>query len=104
MYSSRVRLMLGRLPAQGSDRGARQPRSRCPACEDADDANDADGDEQSDSGINSVMRRLNEAAAWWEWRALGLDPDHDGPDRVEVRRVERVTSPVGGWVGDPPEC
>lgn len=51
---------------------------------------DGDGSEPSDGDVDSVIRRLNEAAAWWEWRALGLDPAHDGPDRVEVRQAERV--------------
>jgi hypothetical protein len=56
-----------------------------------DDAGD-DGDrgEQNDRATNAVLLRLNDAAAWWEWRALGLDPAHDGPERVEVRRAERV--------------
>jgi hypothetical protein len=59
------------------------PPSSPEAADDAGD--DGDGGEQIDSSVNSVMRRLNEAAAWWEWRAFGLDPAHDGPDRVEVR-------------------
>ena len=48
---------------------------------------------QGDSRLNSITRRLNDAAAWWEWQALGLDPAHDGPNRMEVGRAERVDQP-----------
>jgi hypothetical protein len=33
---------------------------------------------------------LQEASAFWEWRALGLDPADDGPDRSTVSRAEPV--------------
>lgn len=55
-----------------------------------DSGEDGDGGEQSDRAANPVVRRLRHAAAWQEWCALGLDPAHDGPDRVEVHRAKRV--------------
>jgi hypothetical protein len=36
------------------------------------------------------LKTLREARAFAEWRALGLDPAHDGPDRSTVREAKRA--------------
>jgi hypothetical protein len=40
------------------------------------------------SADNDLLENLREARAFLEWRALGLDPADDGPDRSTVSRAE----------------
>jgi hypothetical protein len=40
---------------------------------------------------DGVFGALREANTFWEWRALGLDPADDGPERSEVRKAEPAT-------------
>lgn len=83
--------------ACGDQRVARREvRTTDPPGPPASTVTDDDRDDEDEDG-RSLIRRLDEASKWWESRALGLDPAHDGPDRSEVRRVERADS------GQPPE-
>jgi hypothetical protein len=57
---------------------------------DAAEAEHGDGGEQSDGDAHPLIRHIREISAWRDWQALGLDPAHDGPERVEVRPAEQI--------------